>query len=89
MRKKLIVFSEADLEFLRAVGIDPESANRRMIIAHPDGTVKILESLGIPVTRENYLMLAFAGNPPEEPLDGELEAELPKELQQYDEDEED
>ena len=46
-----------------------------------DGTVRLLEKFGIPVTRENYLQLAFGGNPPKEPLDGEIEAELPKELQ--------
>ena len=42
-----------------------------------DGTVKLLEKFGIPVTRENYLLLAFAGHPPQEPLDGEIEAQLP------------
>jgi hypothetical protein len=41
--------------------------------------------MGLPVTRENYLNVAFLGNPPEEPLDGGLEAELPEELQQWDE----
>jgi hypothetical protein len=48
-----------------------------------DGTVKLLEELGIPVTRENYLMLAFAGHPPMEPLDGEIEIQLPKKLQRW------
>ena len=43
----------------------------------PDGTMKLLEEYGIPLTRENYLLLAFGGNPPKEPLDGEIEAELP------------
>ena len=46
-----------------------------------DGTVRLLTEYGIPVTRENYLMLAFAGKPPEEPLDGEVEAQLPEYLQ--------
>ena len=50
-----------------------------------DGTLKILERLGIPLTRENYLMLAFAGNPPagslKEPLEEELEEELPHQIQ--------
>ena len=50
-------------------------------ITQNDGTVNLLKEYGVPVTRENYLMLAFAGNPPQEPLDGEIEAELPKELQ--------
>ena len=46
-----------------------------------DSTVEYLKTHGIPVTRENYLRLAFLGNPPDEPLDGELEAELPRFLQ--------
>jgi hypothetical protein len=45
-----------------------------------DGTLNLLKKFGIPVTRGNYLRLAFAGNPPQEPLDGEIEAELPEEL---------
>ncbi len=40
-----------------------------------DGTVRLLKKWGIPVTRENYLRLACAGNPPDE-IDGEVEAEL-------------
>jgi len=46
-----------------------------------DSTVESLNQLGLPVTRENYLRLAFMGNPPDEPLDGEIEAELPRFLQ--------
>jgi hypothetical protein len=46
-----------------------------------DGTLALLKEIGLPLTRENYLMLAFAGKPPQEPLDGEIEAELPKEFQ--------
>jgi hypothetical protein len=68
-------FNENDLKFLRSVGISTEP-DASVNIEHPDGTVKLLKELGIPVTRENYLRLAFAGNPPQE-LDGELEAELP------------
>src|ERR1700680_3751851 len=68
-------FNENDLKFLRSVGISTEP-DASVNIEHPDGTVKLLEKFGIPVTRENYLRLAFAGNPPQE-LDGELEAELP------------
>ena len=34
----------------------------------PDGTVRQLTELGIALTRENYLMLAFAGKPPKEPV---------------------
>jgi len=46
-----------------------------------DNTVEWLKEHGIAVTRENYLRLQFLGNPPDEPLDGELEAELPRFLQ--------
>jgi len=45
-----------------------------------DGTLTLLERMGLPVTRETYLRAAFLGNPPEG-LDGEIEAELPEELQ--------
>jgi hypothetical protein len=77
--------------FLQASKIDPgvdadHLALAQRIAKHPapiqlDGTMRLLEKFGIPVTRENYLRLAFAGNPPQEPLDGEIEAELPLELQ--------
>jgi hypothetical protein len=42
-----------------------------------DGTLALLKQHGIPLTRENYLNLAFNGKPPAEPLDGEIEAMLP------------
>lgn len=73
-----MIFTPKDRAFLLDCGIDPGPAPK---IARPDGTVRLLEKFGIPVTRENYLRLAFAGNPPQEPLDGEIEAELPIELQ--------
>ncbi|MGC2278978.1 MAG: hypothetical protein WA603_03125, partial [Candidatus Acidiferrales bacterium] len=41
----------------------------------PDGTIKLLLEYNIPITRECYLDLAFAGNPPEE-LDPEIAEEL-------------
>lgn len=76
----MIHFTTDDLEFLTSLGIKTDSPE--IHVAHPDGTVKLLQRYGIPVTRENYLRLAFAGNPPQEPLDGEIEAELPMELQE-------
>jgi hypothetical protein len=85
----IIHFTEADLEFLHAVGVAPESSDASIKVAHPDETVLLLEEFDIPVTRENYLRLAFMGKPPEEPLDGEIEIQLPKELQRYNDDEED
>jgi len=44
---------------------------------------KMLE-LDIPLTRQNYLNLAYLGSPPPEPLDAELEAELPEQFQKPD-----
>ena len=75
-------FTKDDRKFLRAVGIDPEPTPESGTTPL-DGTEQMLVELGLPVTRENYLRLAFAGNPPQEPLDGEIEAELPKELQNW------
>jgi len=63
------------------INVEPTLDETRQAIAQLDGIVRLLEEFGIPVTRENYLRLAFAGNPPQEPLDGEIEAELPLELQ--------
>jgi hypothetical protein len=77
----MIVFSKKDRQFLRAVGIVPDART-----PPNDGTVQQLEELGIPVTRENYLMLAFAGKPPKEPLDGEIEAMLPDRIRKEDDD---
>jgi hypothetical protein len=73
-------FSKSDREFLKSVGICAVDTG----ITQADGTLELLKKYGIPLTRENYLRLAFAGNPPEEPLDGEIEAELPEELQRVD-----
>lgn len=70
-------FTNSDLDFLAAIG----AAEPAIKIARPDGTVRLLERLGIPVTRENYITLASAGQiDPSEPLDGEIEAGLPREL---------
>lgn len=43
--------------------------------------VRELRKLGIPVTRENYIELAYFGEPPKE-MGVEQEAELPQQLQQ-------
>jgi hypothetical protein len=40
-----------------------------------DGTLALLVEFNIPITRQNYLDLAFAGTPPAE-LDGEMIEEL-------------
>ena len=45
-----------------------------------DPLLNTMRHQGIPITRENYLMLAFMGRPPTE-LHPEQEAELPAELQ--------
>jgi hypothetical protein len=45
-----------------------------------DIVLEKMKEEGIPMTRENYLELAYMGNPPEE-LDGEEEAALPEQFQ--------
>ncbi len=44
----------------------------------PDELLKWMKDNRVPLTTENYLDLAYFGNPPE--LDAEGEASLPKEL---------
>lgn len=46
-----------------------------------DPLVKTMRSLRIPITRDNYLNLAYFGEVPKE-LGAEQEAELPEQLQQ-------
>jgi hypothetical protein len=41
--------------------------------------MRLMQRLGIPVTRESYLYLSYLGQPPEE-LSAEEEAELPPKL---------
>lgn len=42
-----------------------------------DAILSIMRKLGIPLTRENYIQLAYLGRPQ---LDAEAEANLPDEL---------
>jgi hypothetical protein len=60
--------SEQEAELIRQAGTDP--------------VVETLKHLKIPLTRENYLDLAYMGNPPEV-LSAEEEAELPPEIQKW------
>ena len=46
--------------------------------------IQAMKLYGIPITRENYIKLAYIGEPPEE-WGAELEAELPEALQITDE----
>lgn len=45
-----------------------------------DYVLKKMERDHIPMTRENYLDIAFMGNPPD-PLSAEQEADLPEQFQ--------
>jgi hypothetical protein len=45
-----------------------------------DHVLEYMKQHNIPVTRENYLDIAYMGNPPDV-LDAEEEADLPEELQ--------
>jgi hypothetical protein len=47
-----------------------------------DIIVEKLKKVGLPVTRENYLLFAYLGNPPGK-LSAEEEAQLPRELQRW------
>jgi hypothetical protein len=42
-----------------------------------------MKELGIPLTRENYKMFNWLGDPPPEPLDPEIEATLPEEISTF------
>jgi hypothetical protein len=48
----------------------------------PDDLVALMKRCGIPITRENYLHLAYFGEIPD-PWGAELEANLPVELQDW------
>jgi len=52
-----------------------------------DSVLRFMKQHDVPVTRENYLDVAYLGNPPEE-LSAEEQAELPEEFQQHSEDDE-
>lgn len=45
-----------------------------------DEVLRFMEEHDIPATRQNYLDLAYMGNPPEV-LDAEAEADLPEQFQ--------
>ncbi len=47
-----------------------------------DEILSLLKRAGLPVTRDEYLKVAYFGEPPKE-WTAELEAELPKELQDW------
>jgi hypothetical protein len=49
---------------------------------HSDPLVRLMKRFGIPVTREDYLELAYMGEVPKE-LSAEQEAELPPEIQKH------
>jgi hypothetical protein len=52
------------------------------LIPMDDVVLELLHELKMPVTRENYLKIAYLGDPPEE-WGAELEAELPEELRDW------
>ena len=85
-----LTFTRKDLQLLKSMGISVEHTRDETMLAlaqriarhdapgiPADGTVMLLRLAGIPVTAENWLRLAFAGDPPTPPFDGELAAELP------------
>jgi hypothetical protein len=52
------------------------ASNRRP--GSQDATLELMKTYSIPLTRENYLEVAYFGNPPE--MTAELEAMLPDEI---------
>jgi hypothetical protein len=44
-----------------------------------DMVLRLMIEKGVPLTRQNYLDIAYMGNPPEE-IGGEIEASIPKEI---------
>ena len=72
-------FSQSDLKFLRILGVRVPHDTPVHIAKHDDNTVRQLQKMKLPVTRENYLMLAFAGSPPA----GSLTQSLPERLEDY------
>ena len=78
-RNRPVFFTEDDLRFLQSINVVGGDH-----VEEPDGIVQFLRENGIPVTREAYLTVAYLGNPPAEPLDGELESELPSYLREED-----
>jgi hypothetical protein len=56
-----------------------EESSRTRTGSHPDPLVNWLRKNGFPVTRENYLEMAYPTGLPE-PWGAELEAQLPPEL---------
>ena len=85
-----LTFTKKDLRLLKSMGISVERRHNetmlelaQRIARHDapgipeDGTVMLLRLAGIPVTAENWLTLAFAGDPPTPPFEGELASELP------------
>ena len=81
------MFTKDDLTFLRIVGIradDAVVATEEESSNEHDPTLKFLRDHNLPLTRTNYLAVAWLGNPPKE-LDPEAEAEIPDTLQDRDE----
>jgi hypothetical protein len=74
-----MTFSKFDLKFLKSVGIRADDIS--LDTDSHDPTLEFLKANGLPLTRENYLYVAYLGNPPKE-LDAESEANLPDGLGQ-------
>ncbi|MGH9757259.1 MAG: hypothetical protein ACRD4M_05935 [Candidatus Acidiferrales bacterium] len=66
---------------LRAI---PAVYHERATSKETDSVLEMMKERNVPLTRENYLAIAYWGNPPEE-IDGEIEASIPWEIK-YSED---
>jgi hypothetical protein len=66
-------FTASDRRFLKSVGISSQpTCDESSTTQNP--TLDFLQANGVPLTRENYLAVAYLGNPPN---DAEPDAELP------------
>jgi hypothetical protein len=50
---------------------------KKEALVSDDHVLNFMRKNAIPLTRRNYIDLNWLGDPPEEPLDYELEAEIP------------
>ena len=65
----------------RAKQFSTGSAESALQSGQEDPLMRLMRRFGMSVTRENYLNLAFLGEPSE--MDAELEAILPSELREH------
>ncbi len=79
-------FWKAVVERIKRVEYGPKADMKARKNMPKDIVLETMKRERIPMTRANYLHIAYLGTPPDEPLDGELEAELPEIFRKWDDD---